>query len=450
MASLVPVRLAFLWTPTAMAVQLRQASNLSSSWSLYANVNPCDGGNMGYGASAWYSSTGSAAASLTNDFVDATVGSTPVKYVTIARHSGGACEMSKTWELTSSTKSMYDYFSDHNPGRIYATGDGSAADTHIAADMPASFSGDGTPGDPIFGAEGGLVFNWWYSNNGARIAVPGGYKNPYSLPGTGENNDDVHGLGNEFGAHTAGGGGSGSWWHDAAKIMGDCHGTSCQVLGTDHGSAWGSTDFGCWGSYAIYVSASLSTFSCQGYTVGPTVAGAGASAVGDPHLQNVHGERFDLMKPGKHVLINIPRGVSAEKALLRVQADARRLGGQCADMYFQDVNVTGSWAEAKHAGGYHYSVSQRDVETPQWVVFGKVGIKVVRGRTDSGLSYLNVYVKHLGQAGFAVGGLLGEDDHEDVITPPADCERSMSLLDETGEGGRKAPAVLSFAEASLA
>ena len=33
-------------------------------------------------------------------------------------------------------------------------------------------------------------------------------------------------------------------------------------------------------------------------------AGAGASAVGDPHLQNIHGERFDLMKAGKHVLIN--------------------------------------------------------------------------------------------------------------------------------------------------
>ncbi|CAK0888648.1 unnamed protein product [Prorocentrum cordatum] len=321
MASVVFVRLAFLWMPTAVAVQLLAASNSSNPWMLYANINPCDGGNMGYGASAWYGSAGSAATSLTNDFVDGTVGTAPVKYVTIARHAGGACEMSKTWELTSSTKSMHDYFSDHNPGRIYATGDGSASDTHIASDMPSSFSGDGTPGDPIFGADGGLVFNWWYSNNGARVAVPGGYKTPYSLPGTGENNDDLHGLGNEFGANTQAGGGSGSWWHDAAKIMGDCHGTSCQVLGSDHGSAWGSTDFGCWGSYAIYVSAALSTFPCQGSTLSAQVSGAaaggagGAAAVGDPHLRNVHGERFDLMKPGKHVLINIPRGAGAERAL---------------------------------------------------------------------------------------------------------------------------------------
>jgi len=79
--------------------------------------------------------------------------------------------------------------------------------------------------------------------------------------------------------------------------------------------------------------------------------GAGASAVGDPHLQNIHGERFDLMKAGKHVLINIPRGMSADNALLRVQADARRLGGHCADMYFQELNVTGSWADAKHLEG---------------------------------------------------------------------------------------------------
>jgi len=192
---------------------------------------------------------------------------------------------------------------------------------------------------------------------------------------------------------------------------------------------------------------------CMGSSMPPAVgaagAGGGAAAVGDPHLQNVHGERFDLMKPGKHVLINIPRGVSAEKSLLRVQADARQLGGQCADMYFQEVNVTGSWAEAKQVGGYQYSVSQRDVETPEWVAFGKVGLKVIHGRTDSGLSYLNVYVKHLGRAGIAVGGLLGEDDHEDVISPPEQCAKRLSLADGMEES-HKASSLVSVAEARLA
>jgi hypothetical protein len=160
-------------------------------------------------------------------------------------------------------------------------------------------------------------------------------------------------------------------------------------------------------------------------------AAGGVAATGDPHLQNVHGERFDLMKPGKHVLISIPRGRSVQDTLLRVQADARRLGGHCADMYFQEVNVTGSWAEAKQVGGYHYSVSQPDAS--KWLAFGKVELKVVHGRTASGTLYLNVYVKHLGQAGFAVGGLLGEDDHKDVMTPPAACTKHTSLLETSGQ-----------------
>jgi len=145
-------------------------------------------------------------------------------------------------------------------------------------------------------------------------------------------------------------------------------------------------------------------------------------------MQNVFGERFDLMAPGRHVLVNIPRGERAEKVLLRVQADARRMGESCSDMYFQALNVTGSWAEAKQAGGYHYSASQSEVGTlPEWVAFGKVELKIVRGRTDGGVSYLNVFVKHLRRSGFAVGGLLGEDDHSDVSTPAPECVEMLAL-----------------------
>ena len=151
--------------------------------------------------------------------------------------------------------------------------------------------------------------------------------------------------------------------------------------------------------------------------------------------------------PGSMVA-DIPRGMSAENALLRVQADARRLGGQCADMYFQQLNVTGSWAEAKQAGGYHYSVSQQDAKGPEWVAFGKVELKVVHGRTDSGLLYLNLYVKHLGRAGFAVGGLLGEDDHGDASAAPDSCAQRLALVAGTRGGG--GPEVASVAVASLA
>merc|ERR1719293_343377 len=87
-----------------------------------------------------------------------------------------------------------------------------------------------------------------------------------------------------------------------------------------------------------------------------------AAATGDPHLQNVFGERFDLMRPGNHVLIHIPRGERVENALLRVEAVARRLGGQCTDMYFQEINVTGDWVEKKyHRGGVGLRFQARHV-----------------------------------------------------------------------------------------
>jgi len=177
-----------------------------------------------------------------------------------------------------------------------------------------------------------------------------------------------------------------------------------------------------------------------------TSGAGGVAATGDPHLQNVHGERFDVMQPGRHVLIHIPRGEPA--ALLRVVAEASRLGQQCSDMYFQALNVTGAWAEAKRAGGYQYRSGGVVSETPEWIGFGKVELKVVHGRTEHGALYLNFYVRHLGQAGLAVGGLLGEDDHQDAETPPEECVQRISLLagapDTHNDGSAPWAAVGSF------
>ncbi|CAK0818698.1 unnamed protein product [Prorocentrum cordatum] len=95
--------------------------------------------------------------------------------------------------------------------------------------------------------------------------------------------------------------------------------------------------------------------------------------------------------------------------------------------YTRELNVTGAWAELKKARGYQYNVAHDEVETPAWIAFGKVELKVTRGHTNSGMLYLNVYVRHLGRAGFAIGGLLGEDDHSDVSEPAAACTKHLSL-----------------------
>jgi len=155
------------------------------------------------------------------------------------------------------------------------------------------------------------------------------------------------------------------------------------------------------------------------------------------------------MRPGKFVLIQIPKGERAEDALLRVQADARRLGGQCADLYFQELNVTGAWAEAKYSGGLRFQARGQLHEQPTWVKFGKVQLKVAYGRTKEGTNYLNFYVKHLGHAGFAVGGLLGEDDHKEAAKPSPGCVHHTSLLQVGAPNDQSVP-VFSVAEASFA
>ena len=84
--------------------------------------------------------------------------------------------------------------------------------------------------------------------------------------------------------------------------------------------------------------------------------------------------------------------------------------------------------EAKLAGGLRFQAPGVADESPNWMTFGKVQVKVAHGHTRQGTQYLNFYVKHLGHAGFAVGGLLGEDDHKDVMIPPASCAHYISLF----------------------
>jgi len=197
--------------------------------------------------------------------------------------------------------------------------------------------------------------------------------------------------------------------------------------------------------------------STAGVTTAPTpvpvVIGASMGAVaatGDPHLQNIFGERFDLMQAGRHLLVQIPRGARTEGTLLRVEAEAQRLGELCADMYFQELNLTGKWADEKQAGGLQYRAAEDVTQDPKWVQFGRVYLKVAHGRTLEGIRYLNVYAKHLNQAGFSVGGLLGEDDHSKEATTPKGCKhRRMSLLETDGGPSRLAVSSMEPSWASL-
>jgi len=188
-----------------------------------------------------------------------------------------------------------------------------------------------------------------------------------------------------------------------------------------------------------------SKFMAEFYSVG-TETRKNAAAVGDPHLHNIYGERFDLMQPGRHTLIRIPRGAPATAALLLdVSAKVRQVGSVCSDMYFRELNITGAWAESEQAGGFRFRADEASCDGESWKMSlgdGKIDLKVAHGCTSQGARYLNFYVKHLGRVGMAVGGLLGEDDHTAAATPQERCQKVLTLssdYNEAAEGGPLGP-----------
>mmetsp|Transcript_62204 Transcript_62204/g.165542 ORF Transcript_62204/g.165542 Transcript_62204/m.165542 type:complete len:357 (+) Transcript_62204:105-1175(+) len=153
---------------------------------------------------------------------------------------------------------------------------------------------------------------------------------------------------------------------------------------------------------------------------------APVSGVGDPHLTNMYGEHFDLYRSGVNVLLQIPRWTGAEQTLLRLEADARRMGGACSDVYFQIVKISGHWTN-QTAPLEFFASSDDKPNHMEWTRFGKVELRVVNGTTRQGTKYLNVFAKNLGNAGYAVGGLLGGDSNTEAATPDQKCTNTLSL-----------------------
>jgi len=157
------------------------------------------------------------------------------------------------------------------------------------------------------------------------------------------------------------------------------------------------------------------------------------SAVGDPHLVNVHGQGFDLYQPGTHVLLQIPEAETPKNTLLRVEGSVERSQGRpCADAYFKAFHFTGKWAEP-HFHPFHprtgvmISVNASN-EWSSWQHMGPVGLKVSWGHTNDGIEYLNLHLKNLGHVGYAIGGLLGNADHTAVSTRSSSCAKTIALF----------------------
>jgi hypothetical protein len=107
------------------------------------------------------------------------------------------------------------------------------------------------------------------------------------------------------------------------------------------------------------------------------------------------GERFDLYRTGVNVLLQIPRWVGPQQTLLRLEADARRVGVGCSDVYFQFVAISGLWTNRSGRIEF-FAKSGHKPNRMTWTRFGKIDLKVVHGKTREGFDFLNVFARNLG------------------------------------------------------
>eukprot|EP00406_Dinophysis_acuminata_P079503 CAMPEP_0179255284 /NCGR_PEP_ID=MMETSP0797-20121207/23670_1 /TAXON_ID=47934 /ORGANISM="Dinophysis acuminata, Strain DAEP01" /LENGTH=354 /DNA_ID=CAMNT_0020963179 /DNA_START=77 /DNA_END=1141 /DNA_ORIENTATION=+ len=174
------------------------------------------------------------------------------------------------------------------------------------------------------------------------------------------------------------------------------------------------------------------------------------SVVGDPHVENMGNERFEIRAAGLHKLVQIPRLYQSndEPLLLRVDANLTHLIEEnCNGTFITNISIWGNWTG--EFGLMHISSGSNAPHTPLLVntqgprdyferfhsskvtyadhrvslVLGNTAFNIAKhyeGRYGKQKGYLNFRVTGLRKY-FDVGGLLGYDSHADAEVPPPEC-----------------------------
>merc|ERR1719458_959594 len=68
------------------------------------------------------------------------------------------------------------------------------------------------------------------------------------------------------------------------------------------------------------------------------------SATEDPHMSNIAGTRFNVLRPGTYTFVELPRGAKVGEHQLFISARVDQLLGNCqkGGLYVQSMNVSGS------------------------------------------------------------------------------------------------------------
>ena len=218
------------------------------TYNLAFNVNPSDGNNAGYYSPMWNvnSNVGSLSQALSHDYKSVSAWSQQFQCLAVARHNGaGIADGIKVWKL-STQNTLANHFQSSD--RAVMT---SGGPVQVISESGVSYSTD--PMLASSGVNNNLAFNWRHSNNGARVILSDVGHWSGTLSGETINDDDSHGIGNDLSCDHANQAASALWWHDAAKVQANCHGTSCTILGTDHGGEFTLVEPK-FGNYAFLVS----------------------------------------------------------------------------------------------------------------------------------------------------------------------------------------------------
>lgn len=216
-------------------------------WKLAFNLNAEDGHAFGYSTEAWEDDTdvGTEAKAFTADYKSYAVTLETVNFIAIVRHQDGVCEAARVWELRTQGKPLREYLDSVKTSKEFATYENCT----YAFTSPNMLDKDM---DPIFAVDGGLVFNWRWSDNGVRI---GNSKAFCEGDLTANHNDNYFGLGNDLWI------GSDQLWFDVGVYQEKCDRPFRNGQGSDIGTSITSNKL--YGQYAIYVSDTAEIFPCE-------------------------------------------------------------------------------------------------------------------------------------------------------------------------------------------
>lgn len=216
-----------------------------------------------------------------------------------------------------------------------------------------------------------------------------------------------------------------------------------------------------------------------------------AGANGDPHVTNIDGQKFDILRTGTHTLVHMPRDASTNKTMLFITALVRRflpnntsVANRCWDTWITNIFVRGSWLEnvpsmefftapgpfnspatikMKVGNGSATSPDEARKSIPSYTMevitpertpvapkrrhqktitktvllhLGPVLVNITWAQTLAKMGYTNhldIETKHLKYAMVDVGGILGKGDHSWASTKPEECmkraKRAVDLED---------------------